>query len=139
MIMRKPQPSEHTEWFIKKQVRKILGDTGWKYWMPSSNLFGQSGVSDFLCVKSPGLFMAIETKYDSAVTSLQFKFLTEVHAAGHSAFLVDETNVDVLREVLMAAPRLMHTHPKYHLLNKWRDQNTIPYDISITGTLTPDL
>jgi hypothetical protein len=98
--MRKPKPSNQTEHYIKQQVRGILTDTGWKFWMPSAGAFGRSGVSDFLAVKWPKQFMAIETKYDDAPTALQLVFLTMIHEAGHYAFLVDETNIDRLREVL---------------------------------------
>jgi hypothetical protein len=98
--MRKPKPDIKSEWFIKQQVKRILDDTGWIYWMPSANAFGRSGQSDFLAVKSTMLFMAIETKYRDVVTALQFKFLSDIHEAGHYAFLVDETNIDELRDVL---------------------------------------
>lgn len=92
--------------------------------MPAAGLYGRSGVSDFLAIKSPGLFMAIETKYDDVVTALQFKFLSDVLEAEHYAFLVDETNVDKLREVLEACPGHLTWHPKYPLFQKWRDRST---------------
>jgi hypothetical protein len=101
--VRKPTPRDQTEWWVKKQVKKILEDTGWYFWMPSASTFGRSGVSDFLAIKQPKLFMAIETKYDDVVTMLQLEFLTSVHEAGHYAFLVDETNIDDLRDVLTSA------------------------------------
>ena len=100
MAMRQPKTHDKTEWFVKKQVKQILADTGWDYWMPSANAFGRNGVSDFLAVKRPKLFMAIETKYDDMPTVLQANFLASIHEAGHYAFLVDETNVEQLRVVL---------------------------------------
>jgi hypothetical protein len=99
-VVRKPKPNDQTEWWVKKQVKKILEDTGWTCWMPNAGVFGRSGVSDFLCVKQPALFMVIETKYKEVVTPLQFEFLTDVYEAGHYAFLVDETNIDELRHQL---------------------------------------
>jgi hypothetical protein len=98
--MRKPFDSDQTEAWVKKQVRKILEDTKWKFWMPNAGVFGRTGVSDFLAIKQPRLFMAIETKYDDVVTALQFEFLSDVHEAGHYAFLVDEINISRLRELL---------------------------------------
>src|SRR3954471_2038876 len=98
--MRRPKTSNQTERWIKEQVKQILKDTEWKFWMPNAGMFGRSGVSDFLAMKQPKLFMAIETKYNDVVTALQFKFLTDVHAAGHYAFLVDETNIEDFRKIL---------------------------------------
>lgn len=98
--MRKPKTADQSEWWVKQQVKRILTDTGWSYWMPAANAFGRGGMSDFLAVKKPKLFMAIETKYDDEPTQLQINFLTSVHYAGHYAFLVDETNIEELRDVL---------------------------------------
>jgi hypothetical protein len=120
--MRKPKDNTQTERYIKGLVREILIDTGWKFWMPSAGMFGQSGVSDFLAVKRPGLFMAIETKYDDVVTALQFKFLTDIHEAGHYAFLVDETNVDELRAILGAESLRGPIETLVNTLMKWRHQ-----------------
>jgi hypothetical protein len=132
--MRKPKTNEKTEWFIKKQVREILKATGWKFWMPSAGMYGRNGVSDFLAVKKPQLFMAIETKYDDVLTMPQLEFLRDIYEAGHYAFMVDETNVEALREVLVSASSINpYRHPHYNLLLKWRTQNT-PFDIRIVKT-----
>jgi predicted type IV restriction endonuclease len=117
--MRKPKDRTRSESHIKQQVREILSDTGWKFWMPSAGLFGRSGVSDFLAVKQPRVFMAIETKYDDVVTVPQFKFLTDIHEAGHYAFLVDETNVEELRALLVNG---LSSYPVGTLM-KWQTQN----------------
>ena len=119
--MRKPKPRDATEHHIKRQVRGILTVAGWKFWMPSANAFGRSGVSDFLAVKQPRLFMAIETKYGDVPTQLQLNFLQMIHEAGHFAFLVDETNIDMLRTVLMNG--MLQPLPRvYGDLLKWQDQ-----------------
>jgi hypothetical protein len=133
--MRKPFDSDQTEAWVKKQVRKILEATEWKFWMPNAGVFGRTGVSDFLAIKQPRLFMAIETKYDDVVTALQFEFLSDVHEAGHYAFLVDETNIELLRDVLTSDipyPMLCEAS-----LLKWQDQNPI-MDMRIRKTLTTD-
>jgi hypothetical protein len=120
--MRKPKPVGHTEYHIKQEVKQILDDTGWIYWMPAANAFGRSGQSDFLAVKSCMLFMAIETKYKDVVTALQFKFLSDIHNTGHDAFLVDETNIEVLRAVLR---RGNASEKSRQPLLKWQDQNRL--------------
>jgi len=96
--------------------------------MPSAGIYGQNGISDFLCMKAPGLFMAIETKYAGIVTAQQFKFLTDVHEAGHYALLVDETNVGELRELLTNLP----SNAVYRFM-KWRTENPV-VDIRISKT-----
>lgn len=116
---KKIKPISHTEHYIKQEVKQILDDTGWTYWMSSAK---RSGQSDFLAVKFCMLFMAIETKYKDVVTALQFKFLTDIHNAGHDAFLVDETNVEILRTVLR---RGTSSEKRRQPLLKWRDQNLL--------------
>jgi hypothetical protein len=120
MMTRKPTTNNQTEWWVKEQVKKILEDTGWKFWMPAAGAFGRSGVSDFLAIKQPRLFMAIETKYDDEVTVLQFEFLNTIHAAGHCAFLVDETNIDDLKYQLSGEGVFVRES-----LLKWKNQNPI--------------
>lgn len=119
--MRKPKSGDESEEAIKKQVKLILKDTGWKFWMPNAGAFGRSGVSDFLAVKraatpTAGLFMAIETKYEDVPTPLQLAFLKMIHEAGHYAFVVDETNVEILRTVLMFDFKKPDRDPR---LTKW--------------------
>ncbi len=116
--MRKPKPNNESEEWVKKQVKLILKDTGWKFWMPSANAFGRNGVSDFLAVKNYQLFMAIETKYKDIPTQLQLEFLKMIYDAGHYAFLVDETNIDTLRIVLSDRS---HAAKYFASLLKWRD------------------
>jgi hypothetical protein len=98
--MRKPVTRSEIERSIKRQVQRALKAAGWKFWMPTAGIYGRSGVSDFLVMKKPRLFMAIETKYKDVVTPQQFKFLADVDATGHYAFLVDETNIAELPELL---------------------------------------
>ena len=117
--MRRPKPNEQTEWWVKKQVREILDIAGWTTWMPTAGIFGASGVSDFLAIKAPKLFMAIETKYASTVTAPQFKFLASVHGAGHYALLVDETNVAELKALLFNLPTRLANDSVFM---RWREQ-----------------
>jgi hypothetical protein len=122
--MRKPKTDNQTEHHIKQQVRKILKDTGWKFWMPSANAFGRGGQSDFLAVKNYQLFMAIETKYKDIPTQLQLEFLKMIHEAGHYAFLVDETNVDELQEFLAGELNPYQAETTLNNLRKWQENLT---------------
>lgn len=90
--------------------------------MPSADIYGRNGVSDFLAVKRIKLFMAIETKYRDVPTALQHKFLTDIHEAGHYAFLVDETNIDMLRIVLGTKHPHDYSSVSFQSLMKWREQ-----------------
>lgn len=142
-MVRKPKDNDQTEWAIKKQVKRILSETGWSYWMPSANAFGRSGQSDFLAVKVPRMFMVIETKYKDMPTALQLAFLEMVHNAGHYAFLVDETNIEKFRHVLMNE-RMRQTDMRgagelYHFesLMKWR--NPYEYQDQIAEAVASEL
>ena len=59
----------HSESDVKKYVKKILDDHGWKWWMPPANGFGQAGISDFNALRS-GVFLAVETKFYARSTGL---------------------------------------------------------------------
>ena len=119
--MRRPRHKTETERWIKDQVKEILEDDGWFVWMPAANVFGRNGASDFLAVKQPARFMAVETKYKDVVTAMQFNFLKAVHDAGHYAFLVDETNLDDLRRQL--EPKLFEQAHVIETLLKWQAQS----------------
>jgi hypothetical protein len=53
---------------------------------------------------------------------LQFKFLTDVHEAGHYAFVVDETNVDELQELLAGELNPYQAETTLEKLMRWREQ-----------------
>jgi len=126
--MRKPTSNDQTEWWIKREVKKILATTEWSFWMPAADIYGRNGISDFICVKKHKLFMVIETKYDDVVTTSQFVFLTAIHDAGHYAFLVDETNIDELQVMLTKLEVISHgvlQTPSLDKFMKWQTQNPI--------------
>ena len=84
----------HSESDVKKYVKKILDDHGWKWWMPPANGFGQAGISDFNALRS-GVFLAVETKFgDNDLTINQEKFLNEVLAEDGFSFVVNEHTLD---------------------------------------------
>lgn len=88
-------PGQKTpESYVKKQVKKILDEHNYFWWMPAANGFGVSGISDFCAVKD-GMFMAIETKTTSnpEPTALQKAYLRSIASCAHFAFVINETQV----------------------------------------------
>lgn len=83
---------------VKAKVKKILADMGAYYAMPLGTGFGNSGVPDFL-VCFQGAFVGIECKANgNKPTALQLHHMMQIRKAGGRSFLVDETNIDKLRE-----------------------------------------
>lgn len=80
---------------VKAEVKKILNKHGWFWFMPPSNAYGKSGISDFLGLRG-GVMLALETKFDDTPTALQQGFLSSIAAEGGFAFVVDEKRLDVL-------------------------------------------
>ena len=78
---------KHLEGDIKADVKKVLDEFGWFWWMPPANSFGKSGASDFLAIKA-GVFLAIETKLDSMLTENQRAFLNSIRAEDGFGFVV---------------------------------------------------
>lgn len=86
---------------IKKLVKEILKEVRAYYAMPVSGGYGNSGVPDFLiCLQ--GRFVGIECKANgNDLTDLQRKNLREIESAGGHALVIDETNVDMLKAILL--------------------------------------
>jgi hypothetical protein len=86
---------------VKAKVKKVLNEIGAYYTMPVTGGYGNSGVPDFLiCIK--GRFFGIECKANGGkATALQLKNHEDIRKAGGIAVIVDETNVDKLKEELM--------------------------------------
>jgi pantoate kinase len=85
---------------VKKQIRKILDDMGVYYAMPIGSGYGNSGVPDFL-VCANGRFVGIEAKAGKGkTTALQEAHLSRIRGAGGIALVINETNVDQLKELL---------------------------------------
>jgi hypothetical protein len=85
---------------VKAKVKKILAELGAYYAMPMGTGFGNAGVPDFLvCYR--GLFIGLETKANGGEpTKLQQKNLLDIVLAGGHSLLVNEKNVDNLRNLL---------------------------------------
>jgi pantoate kinase len=83
---------------VKAQIRKILDATKAYYAMPIGTGYGNSGVPDFL-VCHQGNFIGIEAKAGKGkTTALQEKHLADIRAAGGVTFVINETNLNQLKE-----------------------------------------
>lgn len=85
---------------VKARIKKLLAEYNVYYAMPIGTMFGNSGVPDFLCCVKGG-FLAIEAKAGKGkTTALQEKHLADIREAGGLALVVNEDNLDELKELL---------------------------------------
>jgi Holliday junction resolvase len=85
---------------VKAAVRKLLVEFGIYHFMPAANGFGRAGIPDIICCFG-GRFIAIECKAGKGVTTaLQDKELAAIRTAGGMTMVVNETNVQELKEKL---------------------------------------
>jgi Holliday junction resolvase len=85
---------------VKDKVRKLLKELEVYYFMPPTGGFGKSGVPDFICC-TDGLFLAIECKAGANMpTPLQNREIDLIRAAGGTAMVVRETNIEDVRIVI---------------------------------------
>ena len=85
---------------VKAAVRKLLVEFGIYYFSPAANGFGRAGIPDIICCFG-GRFIAIECKAGKGVTTaLQDKELTAIRTAGGMTMVVNETNIQELKEKL---------------------------------------
>jgi Holliday junction resolvase len=84
---------------VKAKVKKYLTEMGCYYAMPATGGYGLSGTPDFLiCYR--GMFVAIECKANgNKPTALQEAALQRIRDAKGMALVIDETNVDDLKEL----------------------------------------
>jgi hypothetical protein len=83
---------------VKRQVKKILDNAGWFWWMPAANAFGKAGTSDFLALRS-GVFLTVETKFGrNKPSAMQVAFLNSVNAENGMGFVVNDRTVETFRE-----------------------------------------
>lgn len=89
---------------VKKQIRQIIDEFDAYYAMPIGTGYGQSGVPDFLiCHK--GRFIAVEAKAGKGKTTLlQEAHLERIRNAGGITLIINETNLQQLREQLAWQP-----------------------------------
>lgn len=85
---------------VKVKVKKYLTEMGCYYVMPATGGYGLSGTPDFL-ICHRGMFVAIECKAGGKKpTALQLAALDKIRGAGGMALVIDETNLDDLKELL---------------------------------------
>jgi hypothetical protein len=78
---------------VKKQVKKLLTQHGYFFWMPAAGAFGKSGTADICSIKN-GVFLAVETKFGkNTPTAMQRGFLESINAAQGFGFVVCEKRV----------------------------------------------
>lgn len=92
--------AETKEGVVKRHIKKILKDAGAYFYMPVSNGMGRHGVPDFLvCYR--GKFIGIEAKAGrGTTTALQDREIAEIVMSGGVALVVNEHNLDELKELL---------------------------------------
>ena len=85
---------------VKAAVRKLLVEFGIYYFSPAANGYGRAGIPDIICCFG-GRFIAIECKAGNGVTTaLQDRELAAIRTAGGMTMVVNETNIQELREKL---------------------------------------
>ena len=85
---------------VKKKGRTILDQMGVYHFPPFSGGYGRAGVPDDVgCYR--GRFIAIEYKANGGKpTALQLRELRLIKESGGIALIIDETNVENLRELI---------------------------------------
>jgi hypothetical protein len=87
---------------VKDAVTKILKEYNAYYFYPATGGFGRSGVPDII-VCFNGHFIGIECKAGSnTTTALQKRELLNIEFNGGTPMVVNETNIEDVREVLDA-------------------------------------
>jgi hypothetical protein len=85
---------------VKDKVKKFLDSIGAYHFSPMTGGFGRSGVPDIIvCLKSK--FIAIECKANGGKTTmLQEKNIDAIRLNKGIAMVVDENNIELMKEVI---------------------------------------
>lgn len=85
---------------VKQRVKKILDEMGIYHFSPYQAGMGRAGIPDIIgCYR--GLFVAIECKAGKGkTTALQDREINAIRTAKGLAFVINEENVDQLKELL---------------------------------------
>lgn len=109
--MKKPKVYR-SEADVKKEIKRLLTEHGWFWWMPPANAYGKSGISDIHAVRS-SMFMVVEAKFDgNKPTALQIGFLNSVRTERHFAFVVDEKTVTFFAQFLVMLDQAVEAQSK---------------------------
>jgi hypothetical protein len=97
---------------VKKQVKAILDEQRVYHFSPMQNGMGRAGIPDIVACHG-GRFIGIECKAgDNKPTALQERELNRILEAGGEAFVINEENIEQLREELI----WMNKHSRDDLL-----------------------
>jgi hypothetical protein len=88
------------EGLVKDKITKVLKEYGVYYFMPIGGMYSKVGVPDFIgCLN--GRFVGIEAKAGKGTTTaLQDRELRLIKEAGGVSLVVNENNIDELKQVL---------------------------------------
>ena len=85
---------------VKTQVKKQLDEMGIYHFSPYQAGMGRAGIPDIICCYR-GLFVAIECKAGNGkTTALQEREINAIRTAKGLAFVINEENVNQLKELL---------------------------------------
>ena len=97
---------------VKKRVKAILDEQQVYHFSPMQNGMGRAGIPDIIACHG-GKFIGIECKAgDNKPTALQERELNRILNAGGEAYVINEENIEQLREELI----WMNKHLKDELL-----------------------
>lgn len=87
---------------VKTEVKRTLVELGFYYFMPPANGFGRAGIPDIVgCRLTDGRFFGIECKAGKGkTTALQDRELVRIQQAGGIALVINEDNLNQLKELL---------------------------------------
>lgn len=85
---------------VKTKVKKTLDEMGIYHFSPFQAGMGRAGISDIICCYN-GMFVAIECKAGkNKPTALQEREMNAIRKSKGLAFVINEENVDNLKELL---------------------------------------
>lgn len=85
---------------VKKEIRRLLKQYKWWFYMPNAGPFGTNGIPDFMCLRN-GVLLAIEAKYGyNKPSDLQASKLDEIRAHGGYGIWINEQRLAQLEQVL---------------------------------------
>ena len=85
---------------VKDKLRKQLDEMGIYHFMPPANGFGRAGIPDVVGCYA-GRFVAFECKAGKGkTTALQDRELEKIRKAKGLAFVINEENVEQIKELL---------------------------------------
>jgi hypothetical protein len=90
---------------VKAKIKDTLKELQCYYFCPPANGYGRSGIPDFVGCLS-GMFFSIEAKAGKGrTTALQDREIQRIKDAGGIALVINESNIDTLKEKLQLMTR----------------------------------